>query len=67
MGVKGRTARARSQRTGSVLWAQDHLLSVQYKVMVISVLLVCGLWKPMVREGTSILRHSMELNTIPHS
>lgn len=58
--LKGRMPRARSQRAGSILWAQDNFPSVQYEVTVIFALLVCELWKSMAREGTSILRHSME-------
>lgn len=48
--TEGRKARARSQRTSSILWAQDHLPSVQYKIMLIFALLVCGLWKPIARK-----------------
>lgn len=48
--TEGRKARARSQRTSSILWAQDHLPSVQYKIMLIFAFLVCGLWKPIARK-----------------
>lgn len=48
--TEGRKARASSQRTSSILWAQDHLPSVQYKIMLIFALLVCGLWKPIARK-----------------